>query len=42
MISQTIVADDRGRAFACAKAVDASTNRGVGISVTAKIPNACG
>jgi hypothetical protein len=42
MISQTAVADDRGRAFACAKAVDASTNRGVGISITAKIPNACG
>ena len=42
MISQTVVADDHGRASACAKAVDASTNRGVGISITAKIPNACG
>jgi len=42
MISQTAVADDRGRASACAKAVDASTNRGVGISITARIPNACG
>jgi len=42
MISQTAVADDRGRASACAKVVDASTSRGVGISVTAKIPNACG
>lgn len=42
MISQTVVADDRGRASACAKAVDASTNRGVGISITARIPNACG
>lgn len=42
MISQTAVADDRGRASACAKVVDASTNRGVGISITAKIPNACG
>ena len=42
MISQTAVADDRGRASACAKAVDASTSRGVGISITAKIPNACG
>lgn len=42
MISQTAVADDRGRASACAKAVDASTSRGVGISITVKIPNACG
>lgn len=42
MISQTAVADDRGRASACAKAVDASTNRGVGISITARILNACG
>ncbi len=42
MISQTAVADDRGRASACAKAVDANTNRGVGISITVKIPNACG
>ena len=42
MISQTAVADDRGRESACAKAVDASTNLGVGISITAKIPNACG
>jgi hypothetical protein len=41
MISQTANADDRGRASACAKAVDASTSRGVGISITAKIPNAC-
>ena len=29
------------RASACAKAVDASTSRGVGTSVTARIPNAC-
>ena len=42
MISQTAVADDRGHASACAKAVDASTSRGVGISITAKTPNACG
>src|SRR5476649_2539412 len=42
MISQTAVADDCGRASACAKAVDANTNRGVGISITAKTPNACG
>jgi hypothetical protein len=42
MISQTAVADDRGSDSACAKAVDASTNLGVGISITAKIPNACG
>ena len=42
MISHTAVADDRGRASVCAKAVDASTNRGVGINITAKIPNACG
>lgn len=42
MISQTVVADDRGRGSACAKAVDASTNRGVGISITARILNACG
>lgn len=42
MISQTAVADDRGRASACAKAVDASTSRGVGISITAETPNACG
>jgi hypothetical protein len=42
MISQTVVADDRERASACAKAVDASTSRGVGISITVKIPNACG
>ena len=41
MISQIAVADDRGRASACAKAVDASTSRGVQTSVTAKIPNAC-
>lgn len=46
MISQNAAAipvrDDRGRASACAKAVDAGTNLGVGISITAKIPNACG
>jgi len=42
MISQSVVADDRGRESACAKAVEASTNLGVGISITAKIPNACG
>ena len=36
------VRDDRGRGSACAKAVDASTSRGVGISVTARTPNACG
>jgi hypothetical protein len=42
MISQTVVADDHGRASACAKVVDASTNLGVGISITAKMPNACG
>ena len=42
MISQTAVADDRGRESACAKAVDASTNRGVGTSITAKISTACG
>ena len=42
MISRTAVADDRGCASACAKAVDASTSRGVGISITAKIPNASG
>jgi hypothetical protein len=41
MISQTAVADDRGSASACAKAVDASTSRAVGISVIARIPNAC-
>ena len=33
--------DDRGRGSACAKAVDASTSRGVGTSVTARTPNAC-
>ncbi len=45
MISQSAAAvpvrDDRGRGSACAKAVDASTSRGVGTSVTARIPNAC-
>ena len=35
------VRDDRGRGCACAKAVDASTSRGVGTSVTARTPNAC-
>ena len=35
------VRDDRGRASACARAVDASTNRGARISITAKILNAC-
>ena len=33
--------DDRGRGSACAKAVDGSTSRGLGTSVTAKIPKAC-
>jgi len=42
MISQTAVADDHERASASAKAVDACTNRGVGTSGTAKIPNAYG
>ena len=44
MISQNAAAvlhDDRGRGSACAKAVDATTSRGVGISVTARTPNAC-
>ena len=45
MISQTAAAvpvrDDRGRGSACAKAVAASTSRGVGTSVTARTPNAC-
>lgn len=34
--------DDRVRGFVCAKVVVASTSRGVGISVIARIPNACG
>ena len=45
MISQTAAAvlpHDRGRGSACARAVDASTSHGVGISVTARTPNACG
>src|SRR5208337_389597 len=41
MIGQIAVADDRERASACAKAVDASINHGVGTSATARIPNAC-
>jgi len=41
MISQTAVAADRGREFVCAKGVDKSTSRGVGISVIVKTPNAC-
>jgi len=41
MISQTVVPDDRGCASVCAKAVDASTSRSVGTSITAKTPNAC-
>jgi hypothetical protein len=44
MISQTAAAVsvyvNRGRGFACAKAVSTSTRRGVGISVTARTPNA--
>ena len=36
------VRDDRGRGFACAKAVAARTSRGVGTSVTAKTANAGG
>jgi len=32
---------DRGRGFVCAKAVGGRTSRGVGTSVTARIPNAC-
>lgn len=35
------VRDDRVRGFACAKAADGSTGRGVGTSVTARMPNAC-
>jgi hypothetical protein len=42
MISQTVVADDRGCESACAKVVDASTSHGVGTSITAKTPNAYG
>ena len=34
--------DDRGSAYACAKAVDESTCRGVGTSITARTPIACG
>src|SRR5271165_6850801 len=41
ILSQTVGADDRERASACAKAVDASTSRTVGISVIARTPNAC-
>ena len=45
MIIQTAAAvpvgDDRGRGSACAKAVGVNTSRGVGTSVTAKMPNAC-
>jgi len=44
MIAQTAasvpVRDDRGRGSACAKAVGVSISRGVGISGTARIPNA--
>jgi len=35
------VRDDRGRGCACAKAVDASTNRDARTSVTARSPNVC-
>ena len=41
MISQTLVAADRGREFVCARGVDKSTSRGVGTSVIARTPNAC-
>ena len=45
IISQSATAvpvrDDRGRGFACAKAVDKSINRDARTSVTAKSPNAC-
>lgn len=36
-----MAAAGRDRGFACAKAVDASTRPGVGISATARTPNAC-
>jgi hypothetical protein len=41
MISQTAVAADREREFVCAKDVDKSTSRSVGISVIVRTPNAC-
>jgi len=40
-ISQAAAADDRGRGFVCAKAVDKNSSRDAGTSVTARIPNAC-
>lgn len=41
MISETLVAADRGREFVCARGVDKSTSRGVGTSVIARTLNAC-
>jgi hypothetical protein len=40
-ISQTAAADDRGRGFVYAKAVDKNSSRAAGTSVTARIPSAC-
>jgi hypothetical protein len=41
MISETLVAADRGHEFVCARGVDKSTSRGVGTSVIARTLNAC-
>jgi len=41
MISETVVAADRGREFVCAKGVDKSTSHGGGTSVIARTLNAC-
>ena len=41
MISETLVAADRGREFVYPRGVDKSTSRGVGTSVIARTLNAC-